>query len=182
MQQEWQKEKFLNFEMNRKLVLLSGLISFFLSFGGCSYKLGYPGTSDGYLYLIVRNDSLAPQLGPLVEQQVRKNLVNSKNFTVTNSREKADFILEIILKSYDTSPESFRSDDTLFASVFGMSVQADVEISSNDNSLKYRETVKGSASVARSEVERLPVKDQSLHSLAEDLANQVILSLLSAGL
>ena len=91
-------------------------------------------------------------------------------------------LLEIILKSYDTSPESFRSDDTLFASVFGMSVQADVEISSNDNSLKYRETVKGSASVARSEVERLPVKDQSLHSLAEDLANQVILSLLSAGL
>ena len=182
MQQEWQKEKFLNFEMNRKLVLLSGLISFFLSFGGCSYKLGYPGTFDGYLYLIVRNDSLAPQLGPLVEQQVRKNLVNSKNFTVTNSREKADFILEIILKSYDTSPESFRSDDTLLASGFGMSVLADVEISSNDNSQEYSETVKGSASVTRTQVSTLPLKDQAMQSLAEDLANQVSLSLLNANL
>ena len=176
------REKFLDFEMNKKLVLLSGLSVLLGVFSCCSYKLGSPGAFDGYLFLIVRNDSFAPQLGPLVEQQIRKNFLDSKKFTVTNSPQKADYTLEVTLKTYDTSPESFRSDDTLFASGFGMSVLADLEISSNDNSQEYHDTVKGSASVIRTQVSTLPVKDQAMQSLAEDLANQVSLSLLSAGL
>ena len=168
--------------MNKKPVLFSGLTVLLMVFSCCSYKLGNPGAFDGYLYLIVSNDSFAPQLGPLVEQQVRKKFLDSKKFMVTNSPQMADFTLEVTLKSYDTSPESFRSDDTLFASGFGMSVLADVEISSNDNSQEYNETVKGSASVTRTQVSTLPLKDQAMQSLAEDLANQVSLSLLNAGL
>ena len=63
-----------------------------------------------------------------------------------------------------------------------MRVLADVNISSNDNSQEYNETVKGSASVTRTQVSTLPLKDQAMQSLAEDLANQVSLSLLNAGL
>jgi hypothetical protein len=162
------RKKFLNSEVNRKQFFLLGLISLsFLSYG-CSYKLGGLRSQEGRLHLVVQNDSLAPQLGPIVDQEIRKAFISFHQYELVNDASRADYHLLVTLKSYQSRPEIYQREDALYASGFGMKITA--------------LTTDATASVLRNDKLVMPNKDQAIHALAVDLASQVSFSLLNAAL
>lgn len=168
--------------MTKAVVPALMLLAIFFNLFGCSYRLGTTNSSQGTLHLVVRNDSLAPQLGSLVDQEIRKYLLRFGQYKIIKARKEADFFLKVTLKSYEKFPESYRAEDTLLASGFRMSIQADLELSSKHGSVLLESTSNGSSSVFREDISTLPRKKQAMQALASDLAYQVSLSLLNAAL
>lgn len=176
------KKKFLNSEVNRKHFFLFGLISLSFLSCGCSYKLGGLRFQEGKLHLVVRNDSLAPQLGPLVDQEIRKAFISFHQYELVNDANSADYHLLVTLKSYQSLPESYQREDALYASGFGMKIRALMNFSSREGDKTLELTSDATASVVRNDKLLIPIKDQAIHALAVDLASQVSFSLLNATL
>ncbi len=146
---------------------------------GCSYKLGNPANTDHELFVIVRNDSFAPQFGPLVNRSVREILLRKGIYGISPNRKKADFDLVITITNYNDSPESFRSDDSLLGNGFGLTADARVQLSDHGGTILYEAETSGRSSLFREDPTFEPNIEQALQALAEDLANQIYLSLLN---
>jgi hypothetical protein len=176
------KKKFLNLEVSRKQFFLLGLFPLiFLSYG-CSYKFGVLRSQEGRLHLVVQNDSLAPQLGPIVDQEIRKAFISFHQYELVNDASRADYHLRVILKSYQSRPESYQREDALYASGFGMQITALMSFTSKKDVSTIELTTDATASVVRNDKLVMPNKDQAIHALAIDLASQVSFSLLNATL
>jgi len=146
---------------------------------GCSYKLGLPSNQLGSIHLTVRNDSLGAQLAPLVDIAVREEILNFSGSPIVSNRKDADTFLIVTLSGYGDTPETFRKDDTIIASSFGMHLSAEVVLKNRAGEKLYKTTVIGKSSVLRTTIDTVPNDRVAKNALAKDIASKVVLSLLN---
>ena len=179
-----------NYAMNRRLFALIAFQFFSLFFfAGCALKMGHP-VSDFYkLHLRVKNDSLAPLLGPKLDREIRKCLVKDGSFQLVNKPIDADASLLVQVTQYGDSTEAYRPGDTLLAAGLNLRATAKIELLDEGNNPLFVQNVNGNSSVLRpvsgnSSVlrpvsTRLPDEAMAMQALAESLAAEVSLSLLN---
>jgi len=107
--------------MNKPLKVL--LPWFFILFllSGCSYKAGFTDESrECSLSLHFKNNSKAIQFTPIVKRIVKDEFFKIPEIKVfgSNTRNRTDYVVKIILSDYRLSPESFQSDDSIVAKSF----------------------------------------------------------------
>jgi hypothetical protein len=154
------------------------LVSIF-NFPSCSYKLGLPLADSGSFHLHVRNNSMAPILGPKLDRELRKKIIHNGTFTLVSYPEDADMFIIVTISNYDDTLEAFRPNDSLLALGLNLGVTARVQVRDQRDHVFKETQVRANASVHRPESTRLPEESSSLQSLAEELASNIHLSLLN---
>jgi hypothetical protein len=166
--------------MNRRLFALASFPFFFIFFiAGCALKMGHP-VSDIYkLHLRVKNDSLAPLLGPKLDREIRKSIVKEGSFHLVNNPTDADASLIVQITRYGDSTEAYRPGDTLLAAGLNLRATAKMELLDEKGLTIFSQNVSGNSSVLRRESTRVPDEAMAMQALAESLAAEVCLSLLN---
>jgi hypothetical protein len=166
--------------MNRRFfawVTFPFLSIFFIA--GCALKMGHP-VSDIYkLHLRVKNDSLAPLLGPKLDREIRKSIVKDGSFHLVNNPTDADASLIVQITRYGDSTEAYRPGDTLLAAGLNLRATAKMELLDVKGLTIFSQNVSGNSSVLRRESTRVPDEAMAMQALAESLAAEVCLSLLN---
>ena len=180
MQREKLKSPLRNYAMNRRLFSLIAFqcLSIFF-FAGCALKMGHPVDDVYKLYLRVKNDSLAPLLGPKVDREIRKSLIKDGGFHLVSNSTNADASLIVKITQYEDSTEAYRSGDTLLAAGFNLNAMANVELLDERGRRILIQKVSGNSSVLRPLSTQVPDEAMAMQALAESLAAEVYLSLLN---
>jgi hypothetical protein len=169
-----------NYAMNKRpfvSVAFQFLSIFF--FVGCALKMGHPVSDVHKLHLRVKNDSLAPLLGPKLDREIRKCLVKDGSFQLVNKPIDADASLLVQVTQYGDSTEAYRPGDTLLAAGLNLRATAKIELLDEGNNPLFVQNVSGNSSVLRPVSTRLPDEAMAMQALAESLAAEVSLSLLN---
>ena len=148
--------------------------------------MGHP-VSDIYkLHLRVKNDSLAPLLGPKLDREIRKSIVKDGSFHLANNLTDADASLIVQISQYGDSTEAYRPGDTLLAAGFNLRAIAKIELLDEKGRTVFAQDVSGNSSVlrpasthVRSVSTHVPDEAMAMQALAESLAAEVCLSLLN---
>ena len=140
--------------------------------------MGHPVTDIYKLHLRVKNDSLAPLLGPKLDREIRKSIVKDGSFHLVNNPTDADASLIIHITQYGDSTESYRPGDTLLAAGLNLRAIAKIELLDDRGHTIFSQNVSGNSSVLRRESTRVPDEGMAMQALAESLAAEVCLSLL----
>jgi hypothetical protein len=177
---EKQKSLLRSYAMNRRLFALASFpFSLIFFIAGCALKMGHP-VSDVYqLHLRVKNDSLAPLLGPKLDREIRKSIVKDGSFYLVNDPTDADASLIVQISQYGDSTEAYRPGDTLLAAGLNLRAIAKIELLDEKGQTIYAQNVSGNSSVLRRESTRVPDEAMAMQALAESLAAEVCLSLLN---
>ena len=165
--------------MSRLIHLHASIFTIFSLLFGCSYKAGIPSSEYSSIHLRVKNDSLAPLLGPKVDRELRKKLIPNGSFLLVNDQEDADAFLLITLINYEDVTEAYNPEDTLLAAGLNLRAVAKIELMRVSGQNFYEDRVKSDASVLRRESIQVPDDAMALQALAEDLAAKISLSLLN---
>jgi hypothetical protein len=175
-----QRSLLRSYAMNRRLFALVAFPFFSIFFiAGCALKMGHP-VSDLYkLHLRVKNDSLAPLLGPKLDREIRKSIVKDGSFHLVNDPTDADASLIVQISQYGDSTEAYRPGDTLLAAGLNLRAIAKIELLDEKGRTIFAENVSGNSSVLRRESTRVPDEAMAMQALAESLAAEVCLSLLN---
>jgi hypothetical protein len=173
--------------MNRRLFALASFPFFFIFFiAGCALKMGHP-VSDIYkLHLRIKNDSLAPLLGPKLDREIRKSILKDGSFHLVNDPTDADASLIVQISQYGDYTEAYRPGDTLLAAGFNLRAIAKIELLDEKGRTVFAQNVSGNSSVlrpastdVRSVSTHVPDEAMAMQALAESLAAEVCLSLLN---
>jgi hypothetical protein len=166
--------------MNRRLFAFTAFPFFSIFFiAGCALKMGYP-LSDIYkLHLRVKNDSLAPLLGPKLDRELRKSIVKDGGFHLVNNPTDADASLIVQITQYGDSTEAYRPGDTLLAAGLNLRATAKIDLLDEKRHTIFTQNASGNSSVLRRESTRVPDEAMAMQALAESLAAEVSLSLLN---
>jgi hypothetical protein len=157
----------------------SGIIFLLFCFalGGCRYALGPAGELpfDRLYVRIVQNDSLAPQAGPLLSRALREEIIREGRTRLVNSPEDSDAVLTVRLIDYDQIPEAYRSDDTVLAASFQLSLSALAQLNSSPSgkSLLKETLFKSNASTISSSLTEGPVSRQPMMTTSRSLARKI---------
>ena len=155
---------------SQKIILLLILLS------GCKYKASESryGNEKRICIQFVQNQSLAPQLGPLVAHKVREHLLRRVHFEITSDLQTADLVLQISLHDYTKNSEIYNPKDTLLAAGFRLNINAVVTLLNRKGRLLLdKATVSENASVLRKDSLTKPLDRQSILVLSESLGNQI---------
>ena len=110
---------------------------FFLSsflLAGCNYKLGHPTKLSGSnVFVEVKNLTMAPQIGPLLNRVISEELTKAGGVKVAVNQGNADYSVIVNLVEYNKSANFFNPNDTILASGFRLNVQANIEMRSGKN-------------------------------------------------
>ncbi len=131
------------------------------------------------MHIRVKNDSVAPLLGPKVDRELRKNILRNGSYVLANEPEDADVFLVVVLINYEDSTEAYRPEDSLLAAGLNLRVSASVELNDVRGNLLYQDRVGADSSVLRPVSTQVPDDAMALQALAESLAANVSLSLLN---
>jgi hypothetical protein len=175
-----QRSLLRSYAMNRLHFALVAFPFFSIFFiAGCAFKMGHP-VSDVYkLHLRVKNDSLAPLLGPKLDREIRKSIVKDGSFHLVNNRTDADASLIVQISQYGDSTEAYRPGDTLLAAGLNLRAIAKIELLDEKGHTIFVQNVSGNSSVLRPASTRVPDEAMAMQALAESLAAEVCLSLLN---
>ena len=153
------------------------LLLFCLMHGSCRYVLGPRGELpyDSIQVRVVRNDSLAPQAGPLLSRSLREEIVREGRVRLMNDVTDADAVLTVRLVDYERLPEVYRSDDTALASGFrrGLFALASLESSSGKKVFFKDRLFRSGASTLRENLNESPVSRQPMMAASRALARQI---------
>ena len=175
-----QRSLLRSYVMNRRH-FASVAFQFFsiLFIAGCAFKMGHPVGDIYKLHLRVKNDSLAPLLGPKLDREIRKSIVKDGSFHLVNKPTDADASLIVKITQYEDSTEAYRSGDTLLAAGFNLNAMANVELLDERGRRILIQKVSGNSSVLRPLSTQVPDEAMAMQALAESLAAEVYLSLLN---
>ncbi len=155
-----------------KLLNLKGLF-FLLLLCGCNYKSTELGSKTVYIE-VVRNQTLAPQLGAFVSNKIRAQIIRRGHFLIRSNMRECDYILQVTLNDYSKGTEIFKPNDTLLAAGFRMSVQASVSLRKRSGALILEDIVlTENASVLRDGSLTVPSDRQALLNISESLGQQI---------
>ena len=153
------------------------LLLFCLMHGSCRYVLGPSGELpyDSIQVWVVRNDSLAPQAGPLLSRSLREEIVREGRVRLMNNVTDADAVLTVRLVDYKRLPEVYRSDDTALASGFrmGLFALASLESSSGRKVFFKDRLFRSGASTLRGNLTEAPVSRQPMMAASRALAREI---------
>ncbi len=142
----------------------------------CRYALG-PGEELPFhtLHLrMARNDSLAPQTGPLLTRALREEIIRQGRLRLVNSAEDADVVLTIRLTDYERTPEAFRSDDTALAAGFLMGLHAEATLQGTGGRTFFKDrSFRARASTLRETLTVSPASRQPLMAASRELARKI---------
>ena len=141
--------------------------------------MGHPVGDIYKLHLRVKNDSLAPLLGPKLDREIRKSIVKDGSFHLVNDPTDADASLIVQITRYGDSTEAYRPGDTLLAAGLNLRASAKIELLDEKGHPIFTQNVSGNSSVLRPVSTRLPDEAMAMQALAESLAAEVCLSLLN---
>lgn len=153
-------------------------LGLFLSLGAaCRYTLG-PGEElpfESVHVRLVRNDSLAPQTGPLLSRALREEIIRQGRLRLVNTADEADVLLIVRLTDYERRPEAFRSDDTALAAGFHMGLYAEVTLQSTAGGRTFFKdrSFRAHASTLRENLATSPVSRQPLMAASRELARKI---------
>ncbi|MFP6887799.1 MAG: LPS assembly lipoprotein LptE [Opitutales bacterium] len=158
--------------------LLSICLGFlFLLHGSCRYGLGSGSELpyDNIHARVVRNDSFAPQAGPLLSRALREEIVREGSVRLMNNATDADAVLTVRLVDYERLPEVYRSDDTALASGFRMGLFALASLQSSSGKKVFFEDrlFRSGASTMRSNLTESPVSRQPMMAASRALAREI---------
>lgn len=148
----------------------------YLFFSGCKYKSSDPRFSgEKSIYIeVVQNDTLAPQIGPLLAHKLREHILRRGHFYITSNPNKGDLFIQVALKNYTKSSEIFNPQDTIIAAGFRLNINAEVSLSNrNGKLLMDKALVNEKVSVLRKDSLTKPLDRQALLSLSESLGKQI---------
>ena len=148
----------------------------YLFFSGCKYKSSNPRFSgEKSIYIeVVQNDTLAPQIGPLLAHKLREHILRRGHFNITSSPNKGDFFIQVALKNYTKNSEIYNPQDTIIAAGFRLSINAEVSLlNRNGKLLMDKALVNEKVSVLRKDSLTKPLDRQALLSLSESLGKQI---------
>ena len=160
--------------MSNPFYVTLAYISLFLN--GCNYKNNDSRLGDlRTIYVeVVQNNSLAPQIGPLLNNKIREHIIQRSHFRLSSEIKDSDLILRISLKNYKQSPEIFNPQDTLLAAGFNLSIEAQFSLTNHRGNVLIEDIVlTDSASVLRNGSFSVPSGRQALLSLSESLGQQI---------
>ncbi len=162
-----------------KVVLPALSLCLFASFG-CRYVLG-PGEElpfDSVHVRVVRNDSLAPQTGPLLSRALREEILRQGRLRLANSANDADVVLTVCLTDYERTPEAFRSDDTTLAAGFRMGLHAEATLQAVAGNRTFFKDLSfwAHASTLRETLTASPFSRQPLMAASRELARKIAFS------
>ena len=141
--------------------------------------MGHPVSDIYQLHLRVKNDSLAPLLGPKLDREIRKSIVKDGNFHLVNDPTDADASLIVQITKYGDSTEAYRPGDTLLAAGLDLRATVKIELLDEKGHTVFVQNVSANSSVLRRESTRVPDEAMAMQALAESLAAEVCLSLLN---
>jgi len=153
-----------------KIILLLILLS------GCKYRASESRYgNDKRIYIeFVQNQSLAPQLGPLVAHKVSEHLLRRGHFEVTSDLQTADLVVQVSLLDYTKNSEIYNPKDTLLAAGFRLNINAVVSLFNRNGKLLIdKAIVNENASVLRKDSLTKPLDRQALLSLSESMGSQI---------
>jgi len=177
---EKQRSLLRSYVMNRRHFALVAFQFFSILFiAGCAFKMGHPVGDIYKLHLRVKNDSLAPLLGPKLDREIRKSIVKDGSFHLVNKPTDADASLIVQITQYGDSTEAYRPGDTLLAAGLNLRASAKIELLDEKGHPIFTQNVSGNSSVLRRESTRAPDEAMAMQALAESLAAEVCLSLLN---
>ena len=167
----------LLFQFPTRWLLSISLIFLCLMHGSCRYVLGPSGELpyDSIHVRVVRNDSLAPQAGPLLSRSLREEIVREGRVRLMNNVTDADAVLTVRLVDYERLPEVYRSDDTALASGFrmGLFALASLESSSGKKVFFEDRLFRSGASTLRGNLTETPVSRQPMMAASRALAWEI---------
>ena len=144
---------------------------------GCGYALGPAGELpfDRLYVRVVNNDSLAPQAGSLLSRALREEIIREGRTRLVNSAEDSDAVLTVRLIDYDQIPEAYRSDDTVLAASFRLSLFALAQLNSSPSGKTLlKETLfNANASTMSSGLYEAPVSRQPMMTTSRSLARTI---------
>ena len=80
---------------------------FLLVLSGCNYKSSNSkfGDSRGIYIEVVRNDTLAPQIGTFLSKKIRDQIIRRGHFEIESDIRNSEFILTVSLTDYRKDTE-----------------------------------------------------------------------------
>lgn len=149
---------------------------FLLVLSGCKYKSNDSrfGKSRGIYIDVVRNQTLAPQLGSYLSSKIRNQIIRRGHFDIKTNISESDFILSVSLTNYKQETEIYNPQDTIIAAGFKTNVQAIVSLNKRGGEVLIKGvTLTENASVLKDGSFSVPSDRQSLLSLSESLGLQI---------
>ena len=147
-----------------------------LFFSGCKYKSSntrFSGEKSIYIE-VVQNDTLAPQIGPLLAHKLREHILRRGHFDITSNPSKGDLFIQVALRNYTKSSEIYDPKDTIIAAGFRLNINAEVSLSNRNGKLLIdKALVNEKVSVLRKDSLTKPLDRQALLSLSESLGKQI---------
>ena len=165
------------FQLSIRWLLSISLVFLCLVLGSCRYALGPSGELpyDSIHVRVVRNDSLAPQAGPLLSRSLREEILREGRIRLVGNVGEADAVLTIRLIDYERLSEVYRSDDTALASGFRMSLFALASLKSPSGKKVFFEDrlFRSGASTLRNSLTESPVSRQPMMAASRALAREI---------
>ena len=161
-----------------RLIKIPPLASLFflLVLSGCNYKSNDSrfGKSRGIYIDVVRNQTLAPQLGSYLSNKIRNQIIRRGHFDIKTNISESDFILSVSLTNYKQETEIYNPQDTIIAAGFKTNVQAIVSLTKSGGEVLIKDvTLTENASVLKDGSFSVPSDRQALLSLSESLGLQI---------
>ena len=146
-----------------------------LLLAGCNYKVGHPTRLSGSnVFIEVKNLTMAPQIGPLLNRVISEELIKAGGVKVVINQRSADYSVTVNLLEYDKSANFFNSNDTVLASGFKLNMQANIEMRSwKNNRINSEFTVLSDSLTMRENSLSQPKDRQALMELIRSLGKKI---------
>ena len=165
------------FQLPTRWLLPTFLGLLFLLQSSCRYVLGPSGELpyESIHIRVVRNDSLAPQAGPLLSRALREEIIREGRLRLLSHSADSEASLTVRLVDYERLPEVYRSDDTALASGFRMGFFALATLKSSiGKKVFFKDRLfRSGASTLRENLNESPVSRQPMMAASRALAREI---------
>jgi len=161
--------------MNRFLVATFLTVVAIFAGVSCRYQNSHSANAPQVLFIeIVRNDSMAPQLGAFLSTNLRSEVVRRGSYKLSSRLEDADLVLNVSLLNFANGAEIYNPEDTLLASGINLRISAEISLTNQDGEvLMEKRTIKENSSVVRENVNTSASLRDPVFSLSIGLARKI---------
>jgi hypothetical protein len=161
--------------MNRFLVATFLTVVAIIAGVSCRYQNSHSAHAPQTLFIkIVRNDSMAPQLGAFLSTNLRTEVVRRGNYKLSSRLEDADVVLNVSLLNFTNGAEVYNPKDTLLASGINLRISADISLINRDGELLMgKRTIEENSSVVKENVNTSASLRDPVFSLSIGLARKI---------
>jgi hypothetical protein len=140
--------------------------------------MGLPSKMPSKFDIQVSNDSLIPQLGPVVNSQIRSKILKTGiELSGIGKNDKDSATIRVRIFNSSEFAEIFSPNDSLLASGFKLGVSAEITFENRLGKTIDSQIIHADSLALRPHENAAPVRGGSVTALAERLSNEVLLKL-----